>query len=1005
MTLRRFTLLLALLAASFATVHTTAPPQGSASLFSELRWRNIGPHRASRTVAIAGHRSHPYTFYMAQVNGGVWKTTDAGRTWKPIFDDQPTGSIGTIAVAPSDPNVVYVGSGEGLHRPDLSTGDGFYKSTDAGKTWTNLGLKDAQQIPNLAVDPKDPNRLFVAALGHPYGPNEERGIFRSINGGRTFDKVLYKDENTGGNDVDIDPSNPNTVYATLWEERQGPWENAVWSGTGGGIFKSTDGGNTWRPLSAGLPRVVQANLAISPANPKRIFAAVAGAPPDVKDGLLDQVRGNVALYRSDDAGESWKQITTDTRPTGRIGGGDLAMPIPHPTNPDILISASTVSWKSTDGGVTWAPFKGAPGGEDYQNGWINPDNPDIIAMAVDQGAVITLNGGDSWSSWYNQSTAQLYHVSADNAFPYRVCSGQQESGSACVSSRGNYGAISLRDWMPVGVDEYGYVAPDPLNPDIVYGGRNVSRFDRRTGQVSSVGPIAGRGGGGGAQGTFRQVRTMPVVFSEVDKRALFFANNHLWKTVDGGATWQQLSPDLTRKTWETPKSVGKYSTLPGSQASQRGVIYTIAPSYQDINRIWVGTDDGLIHVTADSGKTWTDVTPPALTPWAKVSLIDAGRFSAQTAYAAINTLRLDDLRPHILRTHDGGKTWTEIVNGIPAGETVNAVREDPKKRGLLFAATERTVYVSFDDGANWHSLRQNMGITSVRDIIVKDDDLVCATHGRGFWILDDITPLRQMGTAPRIDADAVLFEPTTAWRVRWNTSTDMPWPKEEPTGENPPDGAIINYYLKAKSSSPVTLEITNAAGRLVRRYSSADPVTPIPEAAAAPVPIYWYRQPQSLSAEPGLHRFVWDVHYQPLPEAPPTGQAGGRGGRGGGLPIQAIPGRSAPAPGTPWVSPGRYTMTLTVDGKKYTQPIVVKQDPRVTTPAATMQEVYTLTDALYFGALDAATKQLWDVRASLAGLMNSMQAADVAPTANTRTAVEAALKSARTALAAVKRAP
>jgi photosystem II stability/assembly factor-like uncharacterized protein len=989
-----------------------APPrQSPPSFFGEMRWRNIGPHRASRTVAAAGHRAHPYTFYAAQVNGGVMKTTDAGRTWNSIFDDQDTGSIGVIAVAPSDPNIVYVGSGEGLHRPDLSTGDGVYKSTDAGKTWQHLGLRDAQQIPNMAVDPTNPNRLFVAALGHPYGPNEERGIFRSTDGGQTFQKVLYKDENTGGNDVDIDPSNPNIVYATLWEERQGPWENAVWAGTGGGIFKSTDGGNTWKPLTNGLPKVIQANLSISPANPKRIFAAVSGGE---KDAVLDQTRGSGGYYRSDDAGESWKLITQDQRPTGRIGGGDLPMPILHPKNPDIIISASTVSWKSTDGGVTWAPFKGAPGGEDYQNGWINPDNPDIMLFAVDQGAIVTLNGGETWSSWYNQSTAQLYHVTADNAFPYRVCSGQQESGSACVSSRGNYGAISNRDWMPVGVDEYGYVAPDPLNPDIVYGGRNVSRFDRRTGQVSSVGPLGGRGGPG-PQGTFRQVRTMPVVFSEVDKRSLFFANNHLWKTMNGGATWAQISPDLTRKTWETPSSVGKYASLPGSKGHARGVIYTIAPSYQDINRIWVGTDDGLIHVTANGGTTWSDVTPPQLAPWAKVSLIDAGRHSPLTAYAAINTLRLDDLRPHILRTHDGGKTWTEIVNGIPAGETVNAVREDPKKRGLLFAATERTVYVSFDDGANWHSLRLNMGISSVRDIIVKDDDLVCATHGRGFWILDDITPLRQM-SAPRIDADAVLFKPTTAWRVRWNTSTDMPWPKEEPTGENPPDGAILNYFLKSKPSGPVTLEITTASGQLVRRYSSADPVTPLPEAAAAPVPLYWYRQPRGLSAEPGMHRFVWDIHYQPLPEVPSGGAGGGRGGRGG-LPIQAIPYNSAPAPTTPWVSPGTYTMTLTVDGKKYSQPIVVKQDPRVRTSALAMREVYDSTAAMYFGALDvhkaaveaaalpaspkrdAVVKALWDARAALAGSMNAMQAADVAPTANTRKAVQSALAAGRAALA------
>ena len=427
----------------------------------------------------------------------------------------------------------------------------------------------------------------------------------------------------------------------MWEERQGPWENSVWAGSGGGIFKSVDGGTTWKPLTNGLPVVVQANVAISPANPKRLYAAVAGYD---KPGTGSD-RGAAGIYRSDDAGETWARITTDTRPAGRIGGGDLPMPIAHPKDPDIVIMASTVSWKSTDGGKTWASFKGAPGGEDYQNGWINPDNPDIILLAADQGAVVTLNGGETWSSWYNQPTGQFYHVSADNAFPYRVCSGQQENGSVCVSSRGNYGAISDRDWLPVSVDEYGFVAPDPLDPDIVYGGRTVTRFDRRTGQVSVVGPVGGRGGVGGAPGTFRQVRTMPVIFSEVDKRALFFANNHLWKTIDGGAHWKQLSPDLTRQTWTVPASVGKYASDASAQPAPRGVIYTVAPSYQDINRIWVGTDDGLIHVTADNGVTWKDVTPPAVGPWAKVSVMDAGRFSPLTAYAAINTLRLDDLQP------------------------------------------------------------------------------------------------------------------------------------------------------------------------------------------------------------------------------------------------------------------------------------------------------------------------------------------------------------------------
>ncbi len=901
-----------------------APP---ASLLQELRWRNIGPLRGGRTRSAAGVPGQPYTFYIGVCNGGVWKTTDAGRTWVPIFDDQPTQSIGTVVVAPSNPNVIYVGSGEGLQRPDLSVGNGVYRSTNAGRTWTHGGLRDAQQIANIAVDPGNPDRLFVAALGHPYGPNPERGVYLSTNGGQTFKPVLQRGEDTGANDVDIDPTNSFVVYATLWEGRQGPWENAAWGGPGG-IFKSTDGGATWKPLTNGLPDGYgQVNLAIAPSNPRRIYATVAGQ--------------GVGIYRSDDAGESWTRITTDNRPAGRIGGGDLPVPIVNPKNPDMLVMASTVSWKSVDGGRTWAPLKGAPGGEDYQGGWINPDNPDIMMLVADQGAVVTLNGGETWSAWYNQSTAQLYHIAADNDFPYRLCSGQQESGSACVSSRGNYGAISERDWLPVGVDEYGYAAPDPLNPDLVYGGRSVTRFDRRTGQVSSVGPVAGGRAGGG--GGFRTVRTQPVVFSVADPHALYFGNNVLWKTLDGGLHWQQVSPDLTRKSYELPKSIGKYADP--AEVTQRGVIYTIGPSYISAARIWIGTDDGVIQTTADGGLHWQDVTPPQIGPFWKVFMMEPGRFSALTAYAAVNTMRIDDMRPHFYRTHDGGKTWTEIVNGLgdDAG-AANSIREDPVRRGLLFASTERGVFASWDDGDHWQSLQLNLPASSARDILVKDQDLAVATHGRGFWILDDITPLRQLD-ARTLDADAVLFKPGSAWRVRPNLSTDMPWPKEEPTGENPPDGAAIDYYLKGAANGEVVLEIVDQAGRLVRRYSSSDPVTPVPDAANTPVPLYWYRAPQSLAAAAGLHRFYWDLHYQPL--------TGGGGGGRGGLSIGAIPHKTAPSPGTPWVAPGTYTVRLTANGHTSTQPMTVRQDPRVHTPALVMQQVYTTTAFLYYGALSA----------------------------------------------------
>jgi photosystem II stability/assembly factor-like uncharacterized protein len=951
------------LALSVALFHWPARPHAqqpsTVTRFSEMRWRPIGPFRGGRTKAVTGVRGQPNVFYIGAVNGGVWKTTDFGRTWTPIFDDQPTGSIGAIAVAPSDPNIVYVGSGEGLARPDLSVGDGIYKSTDAGKTWTHLGLRDGQQIPYIIVDPRNPDRVFVAVLGHPYGPSDERGVYRSTDGGRSFQKVLSKDENTGASDLEFDPSNPDIVYACLWEQRQGPWENGAWAGTGGGIFKSTDGGTTWKPLSAGLPGgdgdgVVQADIAVAPSDPNRIYATVANPR-------------TVGIYRSDDAGEHWTRITADARPAGRIGGGDLPVPVVDPKNPDTVIVASTVSYRSTDGGKTWAALRGAPGGDDYQRPWINPDSPNIIAMASDQGAIVSVNGGETWSSWYNQPTSQMYHVNADNAFPYRVCGGQQESGSACVASRGNDGMITFREWHPVGVEEYGYAVPDPLNSNIIFGGK-VTRYDRRIAQVQNVAPTPVR------PADFRTLRTAPVVFSTVDPHVMYFASNTLWKTSSGGSSWQKISPDLTRATWEVPATIGKYRSADTAKPTQRGVIYTVAPSPLDINRIWVGTDDGLVHVTTDGGANWRDVTPPGMSPWMKVSIVDAGRFDAQTAYAAVNTLRLDDMRPHIYRTHDGGATWTAITNGLPDNAPVDAVREDPVRKGLLFAGTEREVYVSFDAGDRWESLRLNMPATSVRDLIVHGDDLIAGTHGRGIWILDDITPLRQLDSPQRSAVSPVLFRPQVAYRVRQNTNTDTPIPPDEAAGQNPPDGAIVDYLLPAEAGGPVTLEIYSGAvssaantsasasataasataaasangssARLVRRYSSSDPVERA-DPATAPVPVYWYRPPQTLSTAAGLHRFLWDLHYQPL-----------RGGGGrGGLPIAAVPHDTPPAPTSPWVAPGQYTLKLTVDGKSYTQPLTVKLDPRVTTPAIGLTQQFTLSKQLYDGILAAQKAQ------------------------------------------------
>ena len=917
----------AVLVAGAGALATAQARPADTTLKSAFKWRSVGPFRGGRTKSAVGVPTQPNVFYIGVSNGGVWKTTDYGRTWNPLFDEQPTSSIGAVEVAPSDPNVLYVGSGEGLQRPDLSTGDGMYKSTDAGRTWAHLGLRDGWQIPRIAVDPNNPDRLFVAVLGHPYGPNSERGIFRSTNGGRSFERVLYKDENTGGIDVQFAADDPNTVYAALWEARQGPWENGVFQGPGSGLFKSTDGGTTWKPLTNGLPTFADGlgriQIAPSPSAPNRVYLNV---------NVNGRTGGGV--YRSDDAGERWTLVTADPRIWGR--GDDFTPLTVDPKNADVIYSANVVTWKSTDAGKTWASLRGAPGGDDYQRLWINPNDTKTMLLVADQGAVITVNGGETWSSWYNQSTAQFYHVSADNAYPYRLCGGQQESGSACVSSRGNDGSIGYREWRPVGVEEYGYVASDPLNPDLVYGGK-VSRFSRLTGQTAQVGPNVGRRGGGGAD--YRTIRTQPVLFSPTNPRKLYFASNVVWETVNGGQSWKAISPDLAREQWDVPKNVGKYTGTPAAKPSRRGVVYTLAPSPVDSNTIWAGTDDGLIHVTRNGGKTWTNVTPPALTPWAKVSIIDASHFDADEAWAAVNTIRLDEQQPHVYRTKDGGKTWTEIVRGIATGATVNVVREDTKRRGLLFAGTETEVWFSLDDGEHWGSLRLNMPAQSIRDLIVKDDDIAVGTHGRGFWILDDMTVLRQWSEKVTSDA-ATLFKPQVATRVRYSMYSDTPVPPDEPTAENPPDGAVIDYYLGADASGPVTMDIVDGTGRVVRHYSSEDRFDAPKDEGNWPR--YWYRPLAPLSTKAGLNRHVWDLHFAPPPVTSFS------------LPISATPRNTLREPEGPWALPGSYTVKLTVGGKSYTQPLTVRMDPRVKTPAAALRQQYALSLALYDAVREGA---------------------------------------------------
>ncbi|HSU92199.1 MAG TPA: hypothetical protein VLI43_00720, partial [Gemmatimonadaceae bacterium] len=719
----------------------------SPDVSSAMHWRSIGPIRAGRARALAGVPSQPNVFYAGYDNGGVWRSTDYGSTWVPLFDEQPTGSIGAIAVAPSNPNVIYVGSGAGIIRPDLAVGNGVYKSTDAGKTWTHLGLRDSQMIAMIDVDPNNPDRLFVAALGHPYGPNEERGIFRSTDGGKSFQKVLYKDAYTSANEVRIDPGDPNIVYAGLWQQQESFVEGNDFGGASGGLFKSVDGGSTWKQLGGGLPTVLEANIAIAPSNTKLVYAMVAGAPS--AEAAARGLHEEIGLYKSSDAGEHWSLAAgsnkPDPRPLLRIGGGDLATLAVDPKNENVVYSASLVFWRTENGGVTWSPVRGSPGGDDYQKAWINPNDPNILLLVSDQGAVVSSNRGVSWSNWYTQSTAAMYHVSTDATFLYRVCGGQQDSGSACVDSRSMDGEITSHDWHPVDIQEYGIAAPDPKDPDKVFGSmrRNVSLWNRKTGQITYIGPDSVQ------RGTKynRNVRTMPINWSPIDHNVLYYTSNAVWKTLDRGHTWARISPDLTRQSWAIPTTAGKYAST--VKVQPQGSITALSPSTRSIGVLWVGTDDGTIQTTANGGATWTNVTPPQIKPWTRIFNIEAGHFDDRTAYAAANTLRIDDLSPHLWRTHDGGKSWTEIDTGIAPGAVTNAIREDPRVKGLLYAATDAQVWVSYDDGDHWQSLKLDMPAISVRDLEVKDDstclcsDLVAATHGRGFWILDNITPLRQ----------------------------------------------------------------------------------------------------------------------------------------------------------------------------------------------------------------------------------------------------------------------
>lgn len=860
-------------------------------LFATLHWRMIGPFRGGRVLAVTGVQGQPNHFYFGSVDGGVWETQDAGRTWTPIFDAMPIGSIGAIAVAPSNPNILYVGSGEADMRSDIGYGNGMYKSVDAGRTWTHIGLIDSHQIGRILVDPRDPNLVFVAALGHAYGANEERGVFRSSDGGVTWQKILYRDADTGAIDLAFG-EDQKILYAALWQTRRPPWNVYPPSrGPGAGLYKSTDGGGTWTQLtghgfpSEGLGRI---GLAVAPGSPGRVYAIV-----DAKDG---------GLYRSDDSGATWTHASNDPRIVER--GWYFGSITVDPRNADIVYACDIAMYQSVDGGKTFLPLRGAPGGDDYHALWIDPDDSRRMITGADQGAVITLNGGLTWSSWHNQPIGQFYHVITDHQFPYRVYGAQQDSGAASVPSRTTtHNGINMMQFHEVTAGgENGYIAPDPLNPAIIYGG-TVSKLDMSTEQTENVDPTLAY------PEIYRSVWTLPLVFSPRDPHLLYFANQYLFRTADGGRHWALLSPDLTREQLTVPANLDPVTAEDTeTKGPRRGVIYAIAPSPLVDHLIWTGTDDGLIWLTRDEGAHWQNVTPPSLTPWSKVGIIEASHFNADTAYVAVDRHRLDDYKPCIYRTRDGGKSWTLIAGGIPDGHFVNVVREDPRKQGLLYAGTELGVFVSFNDGDNWQPLQLNLPATSVRDIEVHEDDLVIATHGRAFWILYNMTPLRQFDEQPA-QADVRLFQPATAYRVHPAGFTGTPLPKDEPMAQNFPFGAVVDYFLKTDVDS-VSLDILTEQGELVRHFSSDDKPAKIDLSRIVVAPD-WFNPAWALSPASGMHRFVWDLHY-PRPAAligePSTNT------------FEAL-GR--------WALPGHYTLKLTAGKTTVTQSLLVNNDPRV----------------------------------------------------------------------------
>jgi photosystem II stability/assembly factor-like uncharacterized protein len=870
-------------------------------LYGAMKWRLIGPFRGGRVLAVTGVTSQPNTYYMGAVAGGVWKTNDGGVSWDPLFDKQSVSSIGAIAVSESDSNVIYAGTGEACIRGNISFGDGVYRSTDAGKTWTNVGLKDSRHIGAVVVHPTNPDVVFVAALGHAYGPNTERGIFRTRDGGKNWEKVLYLDERTGGIDVVFDPHNSHVLFAAMWEGYRTPW--SLNSGGGkDGLYHSSDDGSTWKRVEGhGMPD--------GPLG--RIGVSVSGGDSNVVYALIEAKKGG--LYRSDDGGENWTLINDDHRFRQR------AWYFTHvwadTKDPMKVYIANTGLYRSIDGGKTFDRLP-APHG-DHHALWIDPKNPKRLINGNDGGATISVDDGKNWSTLMNQPTAQFYHVTADNDFPYHIYGTQQDNSSVGIATSSDSGYIDRPDWEAVGGGESGYVAVDPRDSNIVYAGSyfgDITRFDRRTHEVENIQewPLDPDGYDAAVQ-KYRYTWTMPIVFSPHDPNELYHSSQYLFRTTDGGHSWQTISPDLSRNDKSKQQDSGGPITKDQASIEFYDLIFAVAESPKQKGLIWVGTDDGLIQLTRDDGKSWTNVTPKGLPEWAMVSLIEPSPFDAGTAYAAVDAHKLDNFKPYIYKTTDFGKTWVTLTNGLPDNTYVHAVREDPKRKGMLYAGTETGIWVSFDDGAHWQSLQLDLPTTPIHDLIIHDDDLLVATHGRSFWSLDNIDPLRQMN-AGIINEDAHLFAPSTTRRTREGHNKR----RRYAIAENPADGATLYYYLKEEPKDPAKLEILDAAGKVIRTYSSE-------EKKKEEAPEEWEHDgdEEHIPAKAGANMFVWDLRYESPVKIPAAIYDEGN-------------------PTGPLVMPGTYQARLTVGGKTSTAPIEVKMDPRVKTTTADLQKQFDL---------------------------------------------------------------